>query len=164
MRAQSQCFTSRGGNTSLKKLKDHILPLFLTCPMNDDDEEPVILRGLGAAKALLRAARDAHASDEVNLGHIQELCVYDWIFSQEENEEVQSWLKSIWIAAGVAGASAVSKSSARQSSSSNEMLGGPATKKEQEEEGSLARRCSECCQFVCACTWCAFSLSCRRWA
>ena len=46
----------------------------MTAPMNDGDGVPVILRGLGAAKALLRAARDAHASDSISLGHIQELC------------------------------------------------------------------------------------------
>ena len=73
MRAQAPCFTSLGGNTSLKKLKDQILPLFLTAPIDDDDEEPMVLRGVGAAKALLRAARAAHARDEINLGHIQHL-------------------------------------------------------------------------------------------
>ena len=112
----------------MKKLKDQILPLFLTAPIDDDDEEPMVLRGVGAAKALLRAARAAHARDEINLGHIQHLCTFDWILSPDENLEVQAWLKCIWTAAGVAGASAASRCSARQSSSSND-ANGPSGKK-----------------------------------
>ena len=74
-----------------------------------------------------RAKKYADAS--LDLSHIGPLSTYDWILSQEENVEVQEWLKSIWSAAGVQGASAVQRLTQQRSSSSNEMLGGPARKK-----------------------------------
>ena len=128
---------SMGWHGSLKRLKDDVLPLFLTAPIRAGDADPTMLRGLGAAKALLRAAREQHASESLDLSHIQSLCTYDWILSQEENLEVQAWLKSIWTAAGVAGASAVQRCTQRPSSSSNEMPGGPAAKKRK----SMASSC-----------------------
>ena len=124
-RAQSPCFTAWSGNSSLKNVKDDILPLFLTAPISDGEDAPTS-RGLGAAKALLRRAREQHDGNILDLSHIQSLCTSDWILSQEENMEVQTWLKSIWTSAGVAGASAVQRCTQRASSSSHEMLGGPA--------------------------------------
>ena len=127
-------------------MKDDILPLFLTAPISDAEDAPT-LRGLGAAKALLRRAREQHDGNTLDLSLIQSLCTYDWILSQEENMEVQTWLKSIWTSAGVAGASAVQRCTQRASSSSNEMLGGPAGKKK--EDCSLGQwRGGECGQFV----------------
>ena len=145
-RAQSPCFTAWGGNSSLKKLKDEILPLFLTAPISGTEENQKFLRGLGAAKAILRSARERKIDDSLDLSHIGPLCTYDWILSQEENLEVQTWLKSIWASAGVAGASAVQRCTQRASSSSNEMLSCPPGKKE--EDCSLGRG-GECGQFVC---------------
>ena len=69
-RAQSPCFTAWCGNISLKKKKDSFLPLFLTAPISDAEDAPT-LRGLGAAKALLRRAREQHDENTLDLSHIQ---------------------------------------------------------------------------------------------
>ena len=116
MRNQPPCTTSWGGSTSLKKLKDQILPLFMVAKIGSDGDEPKTVRGLAAAKQQLRVARDAARTEEINLGHIADLTTYDFLLNEEEANEVQVWLKSIWVKAGQAGATAVERLQGRSSS------------------------------------------------
>ena len=113
MRGQAPVMTSWSGSTTMMKLKNDVLPLFLTTVMADADGEDKTLRGLAAAKQQLRAARHAAKSEELDLGHIADLTAYDFLLSADESEEVQKWLKEIWVKAGQAGATMVAKSSGR---------------------------------------------------
>ena len=128
-RGASPCFTAWGGNSGLKILKDEVLPLFLVHELDEEVDDGRHVRGLGAATALLQQARKKYADDFLDLSHIGPLSTYDWILSQEESEEVQEWLKSIWSSAGVQGASAVQRLTQQRSNSSGDMLVGPARKK-----------------------------------
>lgn len=128
-RGVSPCFTAWGGNSGLKIFKDEILPLFLVHDLDEEGFDGRHVRGLGAAMALLQRARKAYEEDALDLSHIGPLTTYDWILSQEANDEVQVWMRSIWSSAGVQGASAVQRITQQRSSSSSDMLVGPARKK-----------------------------------
>ena len=97
----------------MKKLKDDILPLFMTAVMADSEGDEKTLRGLAAAKQQLRAARNAARTDEIDFSHIADLTTFDFLLSEDEANEVQKLLKGIWVKAGQAGATAASRVSGR---------------------------------------------------
>ena len=122
MRGQAPVMTSWAQSTTMMKLKNDVIPLFLTTVMPADSEgQEKTLRGLAAAKWLLRAARIAAKSDELDLSHIADLTTYDFLLSAEEAEEVQNWLKEIWVKAGQAGASIAARGMSGRVASPNEV-------------------------------------------
>ena len=84
----------------LKKVKD-LIPLFLFVYDLDDEELPQ-WRGVKAAQHILEEERLAFNNDTLNLEKVQQLNCFDFVLTDAEREEVQSWLNEVWKKAGLA--------------------------------------------------------------
>ena len=77
------------------------MPLFLFV-IDDDDEELPHWRGVQAAKKILEDEREAFNDDTLNLDNVQQLNCFDFVLTDAEREQVQTWLSEVWKKAGLA--------------------------------------------------------------
>ena len=139
-RGQPPCFTAWGGCQLLKRMRDEILPLFCMKEEGFNLNTVEHVRGKAAAALILEACRTKAADDSLDLSAMAPLCQFDWLLDEQEQAEVQTWLKEIWAQAGIAGCTMAEKARKRAPSSlSSSLPEAPGLKKKKKINGVAAQ-------------------------
>ena len=92
------------------------MPSFLF--VNDDDDKVLPRwRGVQAAKKMLEDERQAFNNDTLNLENVQTMNCFDFVLTDAEREQVQTWLSEVWKNAGLADQNKIVATQKRSSSS-----------------------------------------------
>ena len=106
-RGHPPIFTAWAADSTLKRLRDFHLPLFLEMSVEPSSTHGNTLRGRAPASAYLAHVRGLRAQAKLDLSHLQPLSTFDFILEDEEKTEVQELLRELWQSAGLAGATAM---------------------------------------------------------
>ena len=131
-RGHCPCFTAWAGDKLLARAKTAFAFVLHDHDEDEDDAVPKV-RGKALAEKLLEEQRAAFASSELNLEQCQRLNCFDWLLTDAQKDDVQSWLDDVWKNAGLSQQSKIAETQKRHSSSL------PPTKKTTSSSSSSTR-------------------------
>ena len=114
-RGHCPCFTAWAGDKLLARAKQ-AFAFYLHDHDKDEDDAVPKLRGKPLADKIFKEQRAAFASSELSLDQCQRLNCFDWLLTDAQKDDVQSWLADVWKNAGLAQQSMIAETQKRKNS------------------------------------------------